>query len=675
VLPDAGSGSDNDLVGALVARIDDIDAQLRATAAAVDEKSLKEFRRTVEALSKRDEKFEERVTNKVDVVADRLETLARTVSTTSAALAAKDGEIAQLRRDLDAGIARFQTALADTRRGHDPAELTEMKRTLAELSKQKLPRGLEGRIEELGAKLTMLAQRIDTVSSTVSATAAGLAGRDGDVIALRRAYEADSDRIGAELVEIRRAIDPTPVTELRQAVVELRERTSDQRRTFQHLFGEANMKADSLATRVDTLAASVTSTSARVSGTEEQLSALRAHIEEGGVHLNALAAAVASASERLDARDVELETLERRFHEASTRVDTLADSVSARVSGAEEHLSALRAHVEEGGVHLNSLAAAVASMSERLDARDVELETLERRFHDASTRVDGLVGELSRALAEFPDPASTKQVLESRLNELDRVRANDRVRVEELADRLESSVATLTGRAPEIEELDRRLDDLVTRIDAVDDDRAGASSEMARLSAILEVERAGVRSRLESLAAAQASRTGTVSTDELEESVAGFVGRVEAIEHEREALAARVSRLASAFDTERASFQTQLEALAAALSWASPRSSADERLEELDQRMRDLERDSTAVASRVSQATTLLPTALRSLEARLDEIAPASRETPVSQDLSPAYAAPRAPAPLAENVEHEANERKTTEPLTSGVVPSRGTDP
>jgi chromosome segregation ATPase len=608
VPPDAGSGSHNDLVGALVARIDDIDAQLRATAAAVDEKSLKEFRRTVEALSKRDEKFEERVTNKVDVVADRLETLARTVSTTSAALAAKDGEIAQLRRDLDAGTARFQTALADTKRGQDPAELTEVKRTLAELSKQKLPRGLEGRIEELGAKLTMLAQRIDTVSSTVSTTAAGLAGRDGDVIALRRAYEADSDRIGAELVEIRRAIDPTPVTELRQAVVELRERTSEQRRAVQLLFDEANLKADSLATRVDTLAASVASTSARVSGTEEQLSALRAHVEEGGVHLNALAAAVASASERLD-------------------------------------------------------------------ARDVELETLERRFHDASTRVDGLVGELSRALAEFPDPASTKQVLESRLNELDRVRVNDRVRVEELADRLDSSVATLAGRAPEIEELDRRLDDLVTRIDAVDDDRAGASSEMARLAAILEVERAGVRSRLESLVAAQESRTGTVSADELEESVAGFAGRVEAIEHEREALAARVSRLASAFDTERASFQTQLEALAAALSWASPRSSVDERLEELDQRMRDLERDSSAVASRVSQATTLLPTALRSLEARLDEIAPASRETPVSQGLSPAYSAPVEPEPLAENVEHEVNERETTEPLTSGVVPSRGTDP
>ena len=604
---DAGSSPQNDLVAALVARIDDIDAQLRATAAAVDEKSLKEFRRTVEALSKRDEKFEERVTNKVGVVADRLETLARTVSNTSASLAAKDGEIAQLRRDLDAGTARFQTALADAERGHDPAALTEIKRTLAELSKLKLPRGLEGRIEELGSKVAMLAQRIDTVSSTVSTTAAGLAGRDGDVIALRRAYEADSDRIGAELAEIRRAIDPTPMTELRQAVVELRQRTSDQRRTVQHLFGEANLKADSLATRFDTLAASVASTSARVSGSEEQL-------------------------------------------------------------------SALRAHVEEGGVHLNSLAAAVASANERLDGRDVELEALERRFHDASTRVDGLVGELSRALAEFPDPTWTEQMLESRQNELDRVRAHDRVRVEEVADRLESVVATLAGRAPEIEELERRLDDLAARIDAGDDDRAGASSELARLAAILEVERAGVRSRLESLAAAQETWTTTIPADQLEESVAGFAARVEAIEHEREALAARLGRLASAFDTERASFQTQLEALAAALSWTSSRSSVDERLDELDQRMRDLERDSTAVASRVSQTTTLLPNALRSLEARLDQIAP-TRETPVPDHIPPVYSAPGDPEQLDEDIEHEADEHEATERLTSGVVPHGRTDP
>jgi chromosome segregation ATPase len=605
--PDTVSSPPGDLVDALVARIDELDAQVRATAAVVDEKSLKEFRRTVETISKRDEKFEDRVTNKVGVVADRLETLARTVSTTSAALAAKDGEIAQLRRDLDAGNARFQAALADAKRGHDPAALTEMRRTLSELSKQKLPRGLEGRIDELGSKLTLLGQRIDTVSSTVSTTAAGLAGRDGDVIALRRAYEADSDRIGAELLELRRAIDPTPVTELRQAVVELRERTSEQRRSVQLLFDEANLKTDSLVTRLDTLAASVIST-------------------------------------------------------------------SGRVSGAEEQLAALRAHVEEGGVHLNSLAAAVATASERLDARDVELETLERRFHDATTRVDGLVGELSKALADFPDPASTEHMLESRLGELDRVRANDRVRIEEVADRLESAVATLTDRS-ELEELEGRIDDLVARIDTVDDDRAGASSELARLAAILEVERAGVRSRLESLAAAQESLTGAASADELAESVASVADRLERIEHERDTLATRVRSLASEFDAERTSFQTQLEALAAALSWTSPRPSVEERLDELNQRMRDLERDSTAVASRVSQATTLLPAALRSLEARLDEIAPGSRESAFPDHLPDLYSVPSEPEKLRTGDEHDEPDDDATERLASGVVPSVGPDP
>src|SRR3972149_5225632 len=114
------------------------------------------------------------------------------------------------------------------RRGLAPTTLNEVKRTVADLAKQKLPRGLESRIDELGAKVTMLAQRIDTVSSTVSTTAAG---RDGDVIALRRAHEAESNRIGGELADLRRAVDPAPVGELRQAVSELRARGSAQRRS------------------------------------------------------------------------------------------------------------------------------------------------------------------------------------------------------------------------------------------------------------------------------------------------------------------------------------------------------------------------------------------------------------------------------------------------------------
>jgi chromosome segregation ATPase len=695
VQPGSPNSSAPDLVEALVARVDEIDAQLRATTAAIDEKSLKEFRRTVEALSKRDAKFEERLANKVDVVVDRIETVARTVSTTSAALAAKDGEIAQLQRELDAGSARVDSALAEVRRGLDPAALNEVKRTLAELSKQKLPRGLESRIDELGTKLAILAQRIDTVSSTVSTAAAGLAGRDGDVIALRRTYEAETARVDADLADLRRAIDPTPVVDLRQAVKELSDAAFGQKRSNQRQLDAVGAKIDALVGQLDSFSTSVTSTATRVSGSEEEISALRAYAEDGRTRVNSFVLELRQAVAALSAQSAALEeaegeaarVLDERVSGVSGSVDDLADrldstaasqsSTAARVSATEEQVSTLRGHVKNSGVHLNSLAATVAAATERLDARDVELETLERRFHDATMRVDGLVAELTRALAELPDPASTEQLLDARLSELDRSRVADRVRVEELADRLEAvatSVESMAGRAPETGALERGIDELVERVDAAAEERRETSSEVARLAAILEVERAAVRSRLESLAASQESAIGAVSAEELERRVVGFDSRVEAIEHAREALAARIGRLTSAFDTERASFQTQLEALATALSWTSPKSPVDERLDALDKRMEGLERQSTAVASKVSQATMLLPTALRSLEARLDERAPGTRSMTGMEYVAPLQPAPRNLESSTDVADYEPDEDETPHRLPTPVVPIRGTD-
>ncbi len=606
------STSDPDLVEALVARVDEIDEQVRAATAALDEKSLKEFRRTLDALAKRDAKFEERLANKVGVATDRLETLARTVSTTSAALAAKDGEIAQLRRELDGAGTRLDAALAEMRRGLDPAPLNDVKRTLAELSKQKLPRGLDGRVDELGAKLTMLAQRIDTVSSTVSTTAAGLAGREGDLIALRRAHETSAERIAAELAELRRAVDPAPLAELRQAISELRERHADARQSLQLVHDETSAKVDTLAGRLDSIATSLAATTAAVRAGDEQVSTL-----EG--------------------------------------------------------------NVEENGIRLTTLAAAIEAASERIQERDVELETLERRFHDASARVDGLVAELSRALEEFPDPASTERFVEARLSELDRNRVNDRVRVEEVADRLEAlaaSIESLMGNTPEIEALEHRVDWLAEQADVASHERSETSGELARLAAVLEVERSAVRTRLDSLAASQEGALGAVSADELRRRMEIVDGRVEEIERERDALAARVGGLTSAFDTERTSFQTQLEALATALSWTSPKSTVDERLDELDRRMEGLARQGAAVASRVTHATTLLPTALRSLEARLDELAPETRGTTAAVSASPPLSPELGPSPFDADDRHDgADAGESPLRLPTPVVPVRGTDP
>ena len=188
---------------------------------------------------------------------------------------------------------------------------------------------------------------------------------------------------------------------------------------------------------------------------------------------------------------------------------------------------------------------------------------------------------------------------------------------EELADHLASvatAIESIADRAPETRALERRIDELVGWVDVAADERAEVSSELSRLAAILEVERAAVRSRLDSLAASQELAIGAIPADELERRVTGVDGRLEAIERERAALAARVDRLTSAFDTERGSFQTQLEALATALSWTSPKSTVDERLDELDSRMERLELQEAAVASKVAHATTLVPAALRSLD-------------------------------------------------------------
>jgi hypothetical protein len=157
--------------------------------------------------------------------------------------------------------------------------------------------------------------------------------------------------------------------------------------------------------------------------------------------------------------------------------------------------------------------------------------------------------------------------------------------------------------------------------------------------------------------------------------VLGFDGRVATVERDREALTTRVGQLAGAFDSERASFQTQLEALATALSWTSPRSSVEERLQGLDTRMGDLERRSAEVSSKVSQTTTLLPTALRSLEARLDEVAPGTRAATVTEHVPPQPAPRGRLERRPHDADDETGEDVAPHSTPTAGVPSRGTEP
>jgi hypothetical protein len=144
-----------------------------------------------------------------------------------------------------------------------------------------------------------------------------------------------------------------------------------------------------------------------------------------------------------------------------------------------------------------------------------------------------------------------------------------------------------------------RIEELATMLVAADQGHADTAGEIARVAAILEVDRASFRARLETLAAVAEVAFDAGSSDELER---------------------RVSALQSAFEAERASFQAQFEAIANALASNSQHSALEQRLDELGRRLDEAEQHGAAVASKVSHASALLPTALRSLEARLDEL-------------------------------------------------------
>ena len=816
-----GAVPDSDLAETLLARVDDIEGQLRAIPMASDEKALRELRRTIEALSKRDPKFEERVTNRVDVVADRVETVAKTVSTTAAGLAARDGELSQLRRELEAASGRTDAAVADLRRSVDPAALPELKRALAALSEQKLPRGIEGRVEDLTAKLGMLSQRVDSVSSTASTTATGLAGRDGDMIALRRAYESEAARIAADLADVRKSIDPAPVAELRQAVKELSDAAFGQKRSTQRHLDEVGAKIDTLGDRLDSFAASVTATATQVSGSEAEISALRASVNDGASRLSTLVTELNKALAALAARAAALE-------DADAETARLLDAQGSGVGGKVDDLAA----------RLDSLTTTVETTSDQLGQQNAQLEASEHRFQEASARVDGLVGELARALEEFPDPDFLEQALQPRLDELaghvadlsgqlahvettlsqqtqgtasesaelHRLLLAERGKVDDLTSRLDSlassaaatatrisggeeeisalrasveedasrlrpvvgelkqTVDALSARATTLEEADgeaaRRLDarvsdvsgsvddlaarldslnasvatttehlrdrdveisalrseiaqrfdavererevsteaaraaeqssktvgtrveELAARLEATDEQRDVATAEVTRLAAILEVERASFRTRLDTLAAAQEKWTGELSGDQLERRL---VGRFDELESGRKAMATELDRISGALDEQRASVQAQLEALAAALSLPTPstqHSSLEARLDELTQKLDEVDQRGIAVASDFTRTRTLWPTALRSLEARLDEIAPRPNEPAASLEEQPLIARPNdgishaepAAAETVSSPEREPNREPSSENTVAQPVTSVGAD-
>ncbi len=421
----SGRLGERSLDEALVARIEDLDARLRVTEIATgDERTAKELRKALEAIAKHDPKLGERLTDRVDVVADRLNTVATTISTTAASLAGKDGEMVGLRRELTRVDAKIEALTADWRSNGRSSEIDELRRAIAALSSERTEHASDKRVAQISGKIDFLDERIDTLATTVATTAAGLAGREGDVSALRKRFDVEVSQVARDLAELRKTGGP-----------------------------------DEAESQLGTLSDAVARTAQDLARRRQETAELRALFDDGHA--------------RLDSAVVELR---RSLGEAVTRVNAIESTSGAQaLVSLEREVAEAGARIETLSDQLEALGAAVETAVAAGKEKEREIAALGRRFEQASSSVDELVTDLCDAIETMPGATAGTSALESGLGELE-------LRVTDLTESL-TSVTRERGAAAaelarttafwsgELSSIEARFDELGGRLDSLEDDR------------------------------------------------------------------------------------------------------------------------------------------------------------------------------------------------------------
>jgi chromosome segregation ATPase len=606
--PRAGESLDGlvDRVEAIAVWINDLDSRVRtAEVATGDEKTARELRRAIEALSKHDPKLEKRLTNRVDVLADRLATLASTVSTTAAALARKDGEIAALRKGLEEDTKRVEALARDREKDGSAAEIEKLRSAVRAVQAERPARTSDARLDGIGTKIDFLTERIDTLGKTVATTAAGLVGREGDIATLRHQLEERSAEIERMATELRR------------------------------------MQGDSgLTHRLDELQVVVKATTAGLATRESEATALKARIDEAysrvGTAFTELQGSIATLGAQVqaleDLPDATEQALAAQAHEFDGRVDTIQ-------------------------TRLDELATGIASALGGLEERATEAVSITQRVDEASAHVDGVVAELRQALDRLPAPGSVDPEVERRLAELaasvattadslaaieassaaqvegaaaradaveqlvaaaaERLEAAERER-EEGAERMRGELDALASARAEAEKAQGSvgplLDEARDRLDALEGAHAAATAEIVRVSAALEAEQAAAHTRVEALAAMLAQTAEAATAGEGAARLVDELGaRVRSVEEKENAAEAEIVRVSSAVEAAR----EQLDALAAALAEAGTESA----IRELGDRLQLVEGKEMTSEAGIARMSVELRAEREALRAELDALA------------------------------------------------------
>jgi chromosome segregation ATPase len=612
--------SEHDLserVDALASWIQDLDAQLNAASLVGDGKKLKELAKALEAWNKHDPKLEERVTNRVDVLADRLETLSGTVTTTAASLAGKDGEIARLRRELEEGHARIEATVRELRQVGSGVDLSAVRREIAALSAEKLSKSGDKRVDRMTGELDVLAQRLDTLSKTVSTTAAGLAGREGELAALRARLEQGDAQADTVIRELRSSLDS-----LARQVDELGERPRDTRATelFGALLDELHGKVEQLATQLGAVSGSVATASAGIAANEADLARFQRRFEEARVRVDAMIVELHETVASLPTAGAVEEAVEEQLR-----------TFGLQVEGAVEHVARLEAATKARLAHATSATADLERVLSEVAGRLASLEQ-ER---------DTVATALNRATEAWSEERTwVRGQLEALAAAVDEIQGDDSLKLEilELAGRIEAIEYGHEAVGAERTWIRGQLEALAAAVDQVQAADDSIKPEIVQLAGRIEAiehghevvgaERTWIRGQLEALAAAvdQVQAADGLLAPEIAE----LAGRIEAIEHGHESVGAELARVAAALDAERGDLKSELDALATSLA-AVPADAhvptnehAERMVNELARRLDEMELESSTVAAEIAQAQTFWASEIAALERRLEQVAAAA---------------------------------------------------
>jgi chromosome segregation ATPase len=373
---------------------------------------------------KNDSKQEVRFAARIDVLMERVDTLAATVATTASATAKRDGEIASLRRELQARDDALQQLVVQARAGSpaaDDGKLRALEDTVAAMASERSKAGSSKQLEEVTQKVGLLGQRLETLSTTVSTTAAGMAAREGELATIRKRLES-----GPAAVAGGTTADPA----LKQQLVDL----SASIASMKLFIDEQAAELAALKTQAERQAAEPDRPSEELSS---MLAALRTQVEA----LNGLKTGV--SDEQLD----------------------------ERLAGTDSALAVLSERID-------GLSRSVESAAANLADKEHELSALHRHFTESSARIEAVVDDIREALSAFPDMGSSAveelatrvELMESATREASEARskgADDLAHRIDVIDRRVATVATEVARAKTLwpvalRSLEARLDDAVS---------------------------------------------------------------------------------------------------------------------------------------------------------------------------------------------------------------------